>query len=119
MTPKDYQIAVHRTQPDASMIAPQMIRAGSEIESLHAIIGLCTEVGELQDAFKKHVFYGRDLDETNVREEIGDVAWYLAFLCNEMGFDLGKIMYENIEKLKIRYPEKFTESDAIERKDKR
>lgn len=118
MTPKEYQTAVTRTQPDENQERAQVLTASQLISQTHAIIGLCTEVGELQDAFKKTIFYGRPLDKINVKEEVGDICWYLAFLCNEMGFDLGEIMSDNIAKLKKRYPEKFTEADAQERKDK-
>lgn len=118
MTQDDYQIAVKRTQPDDQLEIAQARRLRERASEMHAIIGLCTEAGELQDAYKKHIFYGRPLDTINIREEIGDIAWYLAFLCNEHGWSLSQIMADNIAKLKARYPDKFTESDAIERKDK-
>jgi len=45
---------------------------------LHAAIGMVTEVGELLDAIKKHIFYGKQLDRVNMQEEIGDLCWYVA-----------------------------------------
>lgn len=44
----------------------------------HAAMGLVTESGELIDAYKKHIYYGKDLDRVNIKEEIGDICWYLA-----------------------------------------
>ena len=38
--------------------------------------------------------------------------WYLAMISNVFGWDLETILAENIEKLKKRYPEGFTEKDA-------
>lgn len=49
---------------------------------LHAAIGLCTESGELLDAYKKHIFYGKPLDHVNIKEELGDICWYMAIVCD-------------------------------------
>lgn len=44
----------------------------------HSGCGLFTEVGEIIDTYKRHWFYKKDLDIKNLREEIGDVLWYVA-----------------------------------------
>ena len=44
----------------------------------HALRGIVTEVGELVDAYKKHLYYGKELDVVNIKEEIGDCFWYIA-----------------------------------------
>lgn len=82
---------------------------------LHAAIGLCTESGELIDALKKSTFYGRELDVVNVKEEAGDILWYLAILFDELGTDFETEMSRVIEKLEARFPEKFTEEAAYNR----
>lgn len=82
---------------------------------IHGSMGLCTEVGELQDSVKRFIFYGKELDKVNVSEEIGDITWYLAILCKCLELDLSDVLQKNIEKLKKRYPEKFTEERALER----
>ena len=79
----------------------------------HSIIGLSTEAGELLDAYKKHKFYGRELDVQNLKEEIGDLFWYLAVLCNEIGYSFDKAKIDNICKLEKRYPEGF--KDVVSR----
>lgn len=43
----------------------------------HATAGLVTETGEIFDAYKKHMIYGKPLDTVNVLEEVGDLMWYL------------------------------------------
>ncbi len=85
------------------------------LDSLHALIGISTESGELLDAFKKHIFYGKAIDQANIKEEIGDLMWYVALLCNANGFDFYKILETNIEKLKARYPEGFKKEQATDR----
>lgn len=81
----------------------------------HAIDGCVTEAGELQDALKKAKYYGKPLDIINIKEEAGDVLWYLAILFDELGTDFETEMARVINKLKTRFPEKFTEQNAFER----
>ena len=82
---------------------------------MHSAFGMATEAGEFLDALKKHVFYGKELDRVNLREELGDMFWYIAIACDELGVDFEPIMQRNIEKLKARYGEKFTEEAAENR----
>lgn len=82
---------------------------------LHAAMGMATEAGEFLDALKKHLFYGKPLDTTNLKEEIGDQLWYLAIACDALGTDFETEMKRNIAKLRTRYPDKFTSENAIDR----
>lgn len=82
---------------------------------LHCAIGASTETGELLDAFKKHIFYGKPLDLVNLGEEIADIMWYLSNLCRLTGLDMETLLQNNINKLKVRYPEKFTSEKAENR----
>jgi len=82
---------------------------------LHAVLGLGTEAGEIQDAVKRTLFYGAKLDEVNLKEEAGDLMWYLAILLNKLGISFEDVMETNVKKLKLRYPEKFTHEKALNR----
>lgn len=53
----------------------------------------------------------------NLREELGDVLWYLTWLCSEFGFSLEEVAQANIAKLRERYPEGFSVERSINRKD--
>ena len=72
-------------------------------------------LGELMDAFKRKLFYGKELDVVNVKEEVGDLMWYVAILLRELDLGFQELLQLNIDKLKARFPEKFTESDALNR----
>ena len=85
------------------------------IRLLHAAIGLCTESGEVQDALKKHLFYGKPLDKVNLAEELGDIFWYMAILADTLGVSFDEIQEKNIAKLKARYGAKFSEAAALNR----
>ncbi|HET8840490.1 MAG TPA: nucleoside triphosphate pyrophosphohydrolase family protein [Ktedonobacteraceae bacterium] len=73
-----------------------------------ALIGLQGELGEVAEPIKKHLWGGHHLDCTHLREEIGDVCWYLATLCNSLDISLDEALQANIEKLSRRYPDGFS-----------
>lgn len=82
---------------------------------LNECLGLSGEAGELNDLVKKWIFHKKPLDREHMKKEIGDVCWYIADICHSMGFDLGEIFQMNIDKLKARYPEGFSEQRANNR----
>jgi NTP pyrophosphatase (non-canonical NTP hydrolase) len=82
---------------------------------LHAAMGCATEAGELVDAVKKHVFYGKELDTTNLIEELGDQLWYIFVAMDVLGVDFEGVARVNIEKLRKRYGAQFSESAAVDR----
>lgn len=88
---------------------------GDILDDVHMILGFVTESAEVADVYKKYIAYKKELDLVNVKEELGDLLWYIANLCNMHGWDLRDIMQTNIDKLKARYPEKFTEENALNR----
>ena len=91
------------------------IRCEANARLLHYVLGVGTEAGELQDAVKRVIAYGKPLDAVNIKEEIGDVLWYLARLCALTNVTLEQCMETNIAKLKARYGDKFTEHAALNR----
>ena len=103
---KQYIIESSRTCPDLGL---------DFNNQMHMAIGISTEAGELLDAYKKKLAYNKSLDKTNVAEEIGDLCWYVANLCRILNLDLQEILQNNIDKLRARYPEKFTEEKANNR----
>lgn len=113
MKDKEYiENAVKTEAYDRSAIAARM---ADNTRLMHGAIGIATESGELLDAVKKSVFYGKPLDAVNVKEELGDLMWYVAIICDQFGFSLEEIKQINIDKLRKRYPQKFTESSALNR----
>jgi len=90
-------------------------KASIPTDILHAIIGISTEGGELLDVVKKAMFYAKPVDYVNLDEEIGDVLWYIAIYCNARGTTIEDICKTNNEKLKARFPDKFTTYHANNR----
>lgn len=85
-----------------------------DIDVVHAILGKATEAGELLEALKLGMD-GQALDRTNLMEELGDGQWYDAILANALGFTFEEVQQINIDKLRARFPDKFTEYDAQNR----
>ncbi len=84
--------------------------------SLHALLGLMSESGEIADALKKHIIYDRELDLINLMEESGDISWYQALLLSAVKKTMEEAMEKNIAKLKLRFGEdKFTYDAATKR----
>ena len=115
MTPEQYQSDAQIT--DLMDYGPVIERLSQihTIRLLHAAMGLCTEAGEFMDMLKKHIIYGKPLDEVNLKEELGDKLWYTALALDELKSTFGEVMATNNAKLAARYPNKFTEKDALER----
>lgn len=89
----------------------------TEIDLLHGILGKITESVELLEAF---VNAGKDtnafrLHIGNALEEVGDGLWYDALILRSLGATFEEVAKTNIDKLKLRFPEKFTERNAVER----
>lgn len=82
---------------------------------LHAALGLSTEANEIIDHLKKVIFYGKQIDAVNLKEEAGDILWYLAILFDELDTSFEDEMERVIKKLKTRYPDKFTNDNALVR----
>lgn len=90
---------------------------------VHAFMGLATEVGELGTPIKAAAIYNKPLLEVpeqvaNLREELGDLLWYVALAANALGMNLDEIAEENIAKLRARYPDRYSDEAAQARADK-
>lgn len=81
----------------------------------HAIVGIATESTELVEAILTAIDNSGDIDHVNVKEELGDLNWYQAIAVDASDADWDAILTTNIEKLRKRYPEKFTSENAINR----
>lgn len=94
----EYQYAVLRTRATTDRLDTLKL----------ALIGLCDELGELAGPLKKYLWHGHGLDTAHLSEEVGDVLWYLATLCNVLGLSLQEALTQNIAKLERRYPHGFS-----------
>lgn len=80
-------------------------------------LGVTGEAGEVADLIKKHVGHGHPLDVEKLKLELGDVLWYVAGLATVLGLSLDDVAAANIAKLTKRYPNGFTTTDSLARRD--
>jgi NTP pyrophosphatase (non-canonical NTP hydrolase) len=85
-------------------------RTGRVVEVNHPIVyptlGLTNEAGEVAGKVKK-IFRDRggvvsDGDRSALTLELGDVLWYLAELCTQLGISLDDVAAANLRKLEDR-----------------
>jgi NTP pyrophosphatase (non-canonical NTP hydrolase) len=81
-------------------------------------MGICGEAGELLDSIKKTTIYNKELDIDNIVEELGDLEFYMEMIRQEIDLTREFILIKNISKLEKRYPNQYSDKDALERKDK-
>lgn len=101
-----YPLIVEKTSPPGLTSKERMV---------NAVMGLTGEAGEVIDILKKVYFHGHELDVNHLAEELGDVLYYLCWLCMELGVDLSDICFQNMKKLTERYPDGFDAERSIHR----
>lgn len=77
---------------------------------VYPTLGLAGETGEVVEKIKKlmrndGIVEAKDIDsekKAELKKEIGDVLWYAAQLCTELGIEMNECAELNIEKLQNR-----------------
>lgn len=129
MTPNEYQELAMRTNDgkctdrlvDYNMHDWSISKGVWELkypgDLVNGVMGLSGEAGEVSELVKKHIFNGHAIDRDKMEKELGDVCWYIAMICHALGLNLEDVMRVNIDKLKKRYPNGFSEQDSINRQE--
>ena len=108
MNAEQYMVLALRTAP----ITPNNLKH----DLAHAAMGIGGEGGEVVDIIKKHIYYGKPLDNDKVLEEIGDIFWYANLIIHLLGSSFGEVFDMNVKKLEKRYPNlRFEAEHAINR----
>ena len=78
-------------------------------------LGVTGEAGEIADLVKKGLYHGHGIDRAKLAKEVGDELWYVAVLAHALGFTLAEVAQMNVDKLRARYPEGFSEERSRNR----
>lgn len=108
------QVGLNMAEIDFEKLMPALPREDA-IRIFHGVIGVITEAGEMALALAEAISHGTPLDLVNVAEEVGDNQWYIAATLRAMGRTFDGVHRQNIAKLRLRFPDKFTEHDANNR----
>lgn len=87
----DYAKLAMRTRcPQGQVVVNRLGLPANEEDTalLHGCIGLAGEAGELADNVVDWLNLGKELDRVNLSEELGDVFWYSAEICEAAGWRL-------------------------------
>jgi NTP pyrophosphatase (non-canonical NTP hydrolase) len=77
----------------------------TEVELMVPFLGLAGEAGGLLTEFKKHLRDGQAhiLFPERVREELGDILWYVANIATKFGLSMSKVASVNLDKTADRW----------------
>jgi NTP pyrophosphatase (non-canonical NTP hydrolase) len=78
-------------------------------------LGLAGEAGEFANIVKKLTAHGHEISAEDLADELGDVLWYIAEAATACGLSLGVLAQQNVDKLRQRYPEGFSEERSRNR----
>ena len=109
----DYQDKAARS----SGLAKAAPSVSDERRAAMAAMGLAGEAGEVVDYLKKVLYHGKPLNREKLKDELGDVLWYLSEVYSTFSIRLEDVAVGNIEKLRKRYPNGFTAADSEARVD--
>ena len=82
-----------------------------------AAAGLSEEAGEVLGLVRKHAFMGHPLDRERLTRELGDALWCLAAVATSLGVTLDDVASKNVEKLRRRYAEGYSDEASRARID--
>lgn len=71
-------------------------------------LGVSGEAGDIASCIKKYYAHKNRGVKDGIKENIGDMLWYTAMVCNFFDWQLEDILNENQKKLALRYPKGFT-----------
>lgn len=70
---------------------------------------------KLQDYVKKYIAYNKPIDRSLEENSLKGLLWSLNYVIDKQNLDLEKLLENNINKLKVRFPDKFTQEKALNR----
>jgi NTP pyrophosphatase (non-canonical NTP hydrolase) len=105
-----------KTYQAQAMSTDQRADGGPEVLENIAVhlLGLAGEAGSVASEYKKCLRDGGSDPwwKTRMREELGDLLWYLAAICEHLGLDLEEVALANLEKVSQRWiPGDFSSLD--------
>lgn len=78
----------------------------------HYVLGLTTEVGEIAHLHKAQEVYGKPFEKREMLLELSDLCWYITNIIHLLDSSWEEVWRLNVEKLRERYPDGFTEQAA-------
>lgn len=81
------------------------VKRAQELGWMYAALGIAGEAGEVAEKVKKTLRdHNGDFSKSlsDIEKELGDLLWYIAFMCSSLGIDLEDVAKTNLDKLDSR-----------------
>jgi NTP pyrophosphatase (non-canonical NTP hydrolase) len=85
MNPKEYVANVLKTETNDQTAITNRAKSKRGIRLIHAVLGLSSEMAEVMDLTHKLI------DNTHLKEEMGDLYWYTGLIIDELQLDPNEI----------------------------
>jgi len=86
-------------------------------ECIHWPFTLDIMVGDITEMIKKFLAYDKAVDVNKLDEYLCHLIFYINLIFKEYEIDFEECLDLNIKKLLLRYPDKFSQEDALAKKD--
>ncbi len=110
MNMNEYQELSKITEKDYDPSEPHM-------RLISHTLGVAGEAGEMANYVKKGIFHEHGIDREKIKDELGDILWYVALIAEASSIQLEDVALNNVAKLKRRYPEGFSVDKSINREE--
>ena len=97
---REYEAAAWRTGQGSVNTEQMQLSLGG--------LGIAGEAGEVADYIKKVIHHEHPMDRDKLKKELGDVLWYISFICSTTGIPLEDVATANVAKNLERYPNGFS-----------
>lgn len=108
---------VYRLKKRGTDILATMTPLNAELAN--AAFGMMGEAAEAAEHIKKYVFSNQVLNMEKLKEELGDLEFYIEWLRQSLGIQRTQTLEANCDKLNARFPSgDYSDEQAINRVDK-
>ena len=84
------------------------------LDAVYLASKLVIEAGEAAQHIIKEAYHGKAMPVTQLAEELGDVAWHIANLCDVYGLSFDDVATANIAKLRARHGDTYNAAHYTE-----
>lgn len=69
-------------------------------------------ISDMNDLVKKYVIYGKGIYPPDEKDYLSNIVSYVVMILKRYNIDFGQSLQNNIDKLKVRYPDKYSDVNA-------
>ena len=105
------------TAEEYRQLSKRTVKPGMDGDFAFWALGIAGEGGEFADMMKKAIYHGHEITSRDLKNELGDLLFYVAGALRLMNITFEEVMEYNILKLRTRYPDGFSSEASKARVD--